>query len=743
MSTIRLKKVRDLLTDWFTSHEFVNESKFGNFLEMYASNQIDHSCVVIDLVRVPDLTRSKVGYQFIMTYADRMYTDRRNETDIKNDCVRVFHDFVVAASNDASLRTFITGLTTGNIELFAQRSGDLVAGGVMTVTINIASDQNKCAIPINPTPVPPPPSCSDANIEINEVQTFTVPSGGTQNINLLDANGNPIAVDSVSGDDVTLSVQASTYEITDTDGTVLYSGTIPLNTSLNQIIQNATAVLKNTDNTTLGTTSILAEGSEDVIAPDATFSINSTQVATIPSGDSDSIQVRQEQGATQIGSLQGQYWRVDDSQITINTNEVTENVPATDPKNFNLLDANGDAIAVDSVSGDDVTLDITPDSGWWERNPDWLPMPTVTAGDNVFYGLFAVYENGFNAVAIDKNGTASLIDWGDGTTATSTGVEDHVYDYATVSGIVSVDKWGRNYKQVMVQINIPSNCSNLSLSEQTTPTTGTSLRSQNWLDIVADFTGTTAVALRPSTNIKYKSILLERVKVLGKILGVNNASLSNCVSLKVWDNDMSTFNLGNANSGFRYAGDFRNASGNPIDFFCDSDMRFMFSEGGITKLGNITYTGGSSISMDNMFRNSAIQEVGDISALNVSSIQRIFNDCFNFYKVGTITVDTTLTDISVAVINTPVQKVEFVGDMSGVTNTSIAFRDCFSLYRLLLPNITVGFDISDTQITGQNLQDLFDSLGTASGSQTITLPNFTSGEPTGIATGKGYTIAYA
>src|SRR6056297_635444 len=155
MSTIRLKKVRDLLTDWFTSHEFVNESKFGNFLEMYASNQIDHSCVVIDLVRVPDLTRSKVGYQFIMTYADRMYTDRRNETDIKNDCVRVFHDFVVAASNDASLRTFITGLTTGNIELFAQRSGDLVAGGVMTVTINIASDQNKCAIPINPTPVPP------------------------------------------------------------------------------------------------------------------------------------------------------------------------------------------------------------------------------------------------------------------------------------------------------------------------------------------------------------------------------------------------------------------------------------------------------------------------------------------------------------------------------------------------------------------------------------------------------------
>jgi hypothetical protein len=205
MSTIRLKKVRNLLVNWFQSHDLVNSAKFGDFVQMYMSEQIQHSCVVIDLIRVPELTRSKIGYQFVFTYADRMFADRRNETDIKNDCVRVFHDFVIAASNDIELRKYITGLTTGNIEIFSQRSGDLVAGGVMTVSINIISDQDKCAIPITPIPTPPPPTCADVIIQLNQVTTFTLPSGATQNINLLDENDQQLEVIDVDGDDVTLA----------------------------------------------------------------------------------------------------------------------------------------------------------------------------------------------------------------------------------------------------------------------------------------------------------------------------------------------------------------------------------------------------------------------------------------------------------------------------------------------------------------------------------------------------------
>jgi hypothetical protein len=201
------------LVNWFQSHDLVNSAKFGDFVQMYMSEQIEHSCVVIDLIRVPELTRSKIGYQFVFTYADRMFADRRNETDIKNDCVRVFHDFVIAASNDIELRKYITGLTTGNIEIFSQRSGDLVAGGVMTVSINIISDQDKCAIPITPIPTPPPPTCADVIVQLNEVTTFTLPSGATQNINLLDENEQPLEVIDVDGDDVTVDTGLGAFII--------------------------------------------------------------------------------------------------------------------------------------------------------------------------------------------------------------------------------------------------------------------------------------------------------------------------------------------------------------------------------------------------------------------------------------------------------------------------------------------------------------------------------------------------
>ena len=121
-----------------------------------------------------------------------------------------------------------------------------------------------------------------------------------------------------------------------------------------------------------------------------------------------------------------------------------------------------------------------------------------------------------------------------------------------------------------------------------------------------------------------------------------------------------------------------------------------------------------------------------------------FIQSYTIRSIGTITVGAALTNIFRFALNAfSLQGVEFSGNMSNVTNTTSAFGGCYNLERLITPNLTVGIDVSDTSLTGQNLQDWFTSLGTASGSQTLTLPLFTSGEPTAIATGKGYTIAYA
>jgi hypothetical protein len=72
-----------------------------------------------------------------------------------------------------------------------------------------------------------------------------------------------------------------------------------------------------------------------ITCADATVELNGTLFDTVPSGDTLDIEVRQEQGSTQVGSKQGQYWRIDDSPVNINGGLIA-NVPAEDTLSINV-----------------------------------------------------------------------------------------------------------------------------------------------------------------------------------------------------------------------------------------------------------------------------------------------------------------------------------------------------------------------------------------------------------------------
>ena len=163
----------------------------------------------------------------------------------------------------------------------------------------------------------------------------------------------------------------ATQVIEDSLGNELYSNSIPSGDTETQVIQDSTAVLKDTLGTVISTTPILAEGSEDIVAPDSTYLVeyvNGTDIQsgsivsggsvvvtvpnpivcadatvelngvlfdTVASGDTLDIEVRQEQGSTQVGSKQGQYWRIDDSPVNINGGLIA-NVPAEDTLSINV-----------------------------------------------------------------------------------------------------------------------------------------------------------------------------------------------------------------------------------------------------------------------------------------------------------------------------------------------------------------------------------------------------------------------
>jgi len=121
---------------------------------------------------------------------------------------------------------------------------------------------------------------------------------------------------------------------------------------------------------------------------------------------------------------------------------------------------------------------------------------------------------------------------------------------------------------------------------------------------------------------------------------------------------------------------------------------------------------------------------------------------FAFYELNTydcpkITTSNALTDISYMFSGVNVNYVE-ITDCTGVTNTTGAFG---VVAGLKLNGLTVGFDISGNKLSDSSYQDLFNSLGTASGAQNIIV---TGGLLNGavipstwaIATGKGYTLIF-
>ena len=176
----RLKLIKKITSEWFDSHAFVNEVYWGDFIRWYAEKQLKHSSVIITPVRVTEVTRSKRAIQLQITYADRVYADFRNLDDVHSDADRVLADFVLSASNDKQVRKYLTGLTSGSIEYFTNRTGDLIAGATMSVSLNVFSDANSCEIPVEFAPQPPPFECEDATVtNSNASYIESVLSGGT------------------------------------------------------------------------------------------------------------------------------------------------------------------------------------------------------------------------------------------------------------------------------------------------------------------------------------------------------------------------------------------------------------------------------------------------------------------------------------------------------------------------------------------------------------------------------------
>jgi len=173
------------------------------------------------------------------------------------------------------------------------------------------------------------------------------------------------------------------------------------------------------------------------------------------------------------------------------------------------------------VKKDNVWTDVGGSSGPapYVRPSDWLTLPTLTVGQEKFVGLYAVYNDTSNYVAVKCQG-AYTVDWGDGSAPqniNSNVQANHTYTYSDLS---SDSNCSRGYRQAIVTIT-PQAGQHLTsvLLGQRNPAISTILL--NWLDIKV--VGSNITTFDPSAAGSVQLLLLEQFEYVGpsSITGVN------------------------------------------------------------------------------------------------------------------------------------------------------------------------------------------------------------------------------
>jgi hypothetical protein len=391
-----------------------------------------------------------------------------------------------------------------------------------------------------------------------------------------------------------------------------------------------------------------------------------------------------------------------------------------------------------NITGGKLSSTIDAPSGW-VRNPDWLPLPEITAADNRFVGLFLVFENGYNFTTFTLNGTSLNVDvdFGDGTTeniiwASGNQTRAHIYNYSTISSPVSVYKDGRNYKQVIVDIKV--NSGTLTNFNPVVVTTINGGGVNQFADINYAFPNAATMILSSPNR---RMLLLERLNILShSVTAAASFGLSTTYSLR-----KLIFNLNTINS---LASQFTSAGNpEPFDIISTNITSLATTFNGNSQIQRIGNVDCPNVTTWNQFAINAtsLVQVGDVS-LPVSTVNNnVFQGCVMLQKTGTINIPAATAIDGFFNVCRSLKEAHFT-DLSLVTSATNLFTACNSLERATLTGLRIGVSVNGTAMLADGLNAMMTSMGTANGSQTLDLRN-TPGAATcdtTIATAKGYTV---
>jgi surface protein len=401
----------------------------------------------------------------------------------------------------------------------------------------------------------------------------------------------------------------------------------------------------------------------------------------------------------------------------------------------------------------------------WQRPNDWIAIPSIAPGEQVFYGLVAVYDViGGNRVAFTFAGNYT-VDWGDGTPLENvlSGVKaEHSYNFASVSNPTS-----EGWRQALIKV-IPTGAANITTVNLQQTSTGIAIsKTSQFMDIVMSIPNVTGAStnlvIGTGSTVFHRVVERIWIKEIGAINNMttmfsgcaslqsvplfNTASVTNmdrmfsgCSSLE----SVPLFNTTNVNNTIGMQGMFTNCSSlQTVPLFDTSNvlgMGLMFF--GCSSLQLVPLFNTASVTnMGQMFSGcSSLQSVPLFNTISVTSMPSMFLNCTSLQSVPAFNTTNVTTLNSMFQGCVSLNQAEIIA--TNVTNIATIFTAVNSLQRFIATGLTRGVVLSNNLMSATEINNFFTSLGTASGAQTIVVtgnPGAATCDVT-IATLKGFTV---
>jgi hypothetical protein len=217
--------------------------------------------------------------------------------------------------------------------------------------------------------------------------TITAPDGL---ITITDSDDGVLYVVNInSGGSETQIINDSTVNINKSDSVLIAAQTVKAEGVENYNVADSVITLNNTVPTLISTTNVKATDPATIVAPDAEISLNGVKMEDIPSNTSLNISVRRQTGSFQVGSKQGQHWRIANGTLNVNKSDGSlisaRTLAAEENTGYNvadsvgvLKDTDGNVISSTNIKATESEDIIAPDGSL--QNSDASETLTVRSG---------------------------------------------------------------------------------------------------------------------------------------------------------------------------------------------------------------------------------------------------------------------------------------------------------------------------------------------------------------------------